>query len=278
MNRLWYLADKVAQQLRRRARFSQDGPIDVEALAHALHVDVRPADILEDGQFVPRQRGGLVLYRSNRPRPRVRFTIAHELVHLALRDPTIGGPAAAQAVAHDGFTSVERLCDCGAAALLMPHWWMRDTFGPEAWQRDPSLGLVLKVARTAAVSPAAAFLRLQAVFAWRRVFLSWTRARSDWLMSSEVGTFVPASDVPRLGDSLGDFLGRVYAHGAARLGSADGTPDAFWDSMPVFHPTCSAFLPAEIAVSCRIPTVMVMIDPKAEPTVMAQEGRDALPF
>ena len=174
MTRLWYLADKVAQQLRRQGRFPQDGPIDVHALARSLHVDVQQAAISQDGQFLPRERGGLVLYRSDQPRQRIRFTIAHELIHFALRDHTIGGRPAAQAVADDAFRSVERLCDCAAAALLMPHRWIIDTYGREA-SIAPSLSLVLRVAQAAGVSPAAAFLRLQGLFAWRRVLVSWSR-------------------------------------------------------------------------------------------------------
>jgi uncharacterized protein DUF955 len=269
VSQLWHRAEEVAQQLRRQGRFAQNGPIDVEALAAALHVDVQPADIPEDGRFVPRPRGGLVLYRRNQPPQRVRFTIAHELIHLALRDPAVGGSAASHAVARGGFRSVERLCDCGGAALLMPRSWVLKTYGREASRQDASLGLVLHVARSAFVSPAAAFLRLQSLFAWHRVLMSWRRERRKWLMSSEVGTFVPASAVPRLGDSLDHFLHRAYARGAARMGLGNEALGVFEDFLPVFHPTYDAFLPTEVVVSGRTGSVSVMIDPAAEPIVVA---------
>jgi len=74
-----------------------------------------------DAALFPTRLGWLVLYNPNRPRARVVFTIAHEITHTffpnslkGARFRSITNPDSREA------NELERLCDLGAAELVMP--------------------------------------------------------------------------------------------------------------------------------------------------------------
>lgn len=190
MKRQTYLADKLADAIRDHAGAPRGGPIDVAAVAEQIPgVLVVPSTMRADGQLIPHEGLWTIRVNADQPRERQRFTIAHELAHLALRDPGIGGQAARNAAA--GFSSHERLCDMTAAALLMPHWWTRDWYtqrSPDARMADA--GLVAAFAGASGASYPAAFVRLQATFSWQAQLSAWVRDdRARWLPSTEVGHF-----------------------------------------------------------------------------------------
>ena len=92
MKRQWYLADKLAEHIRRRAKFPPSEPLDITTLARAypFQADTQPAPIEADGDLLVTPSGPVIRYRRDHPRQRQRFTIAHELTHLVLQNPALG--------------------------------------------------------------------------------------------------------------------------------------------------------------------------------------------
>jgi Zn-dependent peptidase ImmA (M78 family) len=108
-------------------------PVDVVALARRCGALVTSADILEDaisGFLVEMPNGPLIVYNSEHPHGRQRFTVAHELGHLLLghleefhidisaRDAPEDRPG------HD--PAQETQANLFAANLLMPAEWVRE--------------------------------------------------------------------------------------------------------------------------------------------------------
>lgn len=136
-------------------------PIDVFGLASARGikvVEVEPRDW--DGRVYVVPDGRLVIeVHSGHPLARQRFTVAHELAHTAFPgfvadrryrvDEDLAGAAFARNRSEE-----ERLCDWGAAELLMPDdlTW--------SYRADQGLRAVEKLARDAKVSLEAAGVRL----------------------------------------------------------------------------------------------------------------------
>jgi Zn-dependent peptidase ImmA (M78 family) len=209
MSRLWALAESLAEQIRRQADNTVRGQarthpggaaysVDVRNMAEALGAVVYDrADLVEDGLLVPSPRGWQILVSRSAPRARARFTIAHELVHLALREPHIGGQAALAATAPGhGFRSVERLCDCAGAALLLP---ARTTSALDRRAvAELGRGHLLRtryVAAETSTSLSAAFIRLHGLRSWTSVLLQWRRGRRGWLVQTEMGLGAAFPDV-----------------------------------------------------------------------------------
>src|SRR5277367_4394872 len=74
-----------------------------------------------DAAVYPTGSGWTILYNPNRPRPRIVFTVAHEIIHTLFpnsargaRFRSITNPDSREA------NELERLCDLGAAELVMP--------------------------------------------------------------------------------------------------------------------------------------------------------------
>lgn len=145
-----------------RAEAGQDKlAIDVEGLA-----SVRGIRVIEsrggswDGRvYVDERRRPTIEVAASHPLPRRRFTVAHELVHTAFPgferdrryrvDEDLGAAVFARSRSEE-----ERLCDWGAALLLMPDeliW---------SYRADQGLRAVEKLARDAKVSLEAAASRL----------------------------------------------------------------------------------------------------------------------
>jgi hypothetical protein len=74
-----------------------------------------------DAALFPTPSGLKVLYNPNRPKPRVVFTIAHEVIHTFFPNSTSG--TRFRSITHPDSreaNELERLCDLGAAELVMP--------------------------------------------------------------------------------------------------------------------------------------------------------------
>ncbi len=181
------LAERLASAVvEARPRFGRP-PVDVEALARELGVEsITSAAMLEDGRL--EQRGGhtWMLVRGDVWPARRRFTIAHELGHLLLRD------AWQEFVAHRTWPTgdrdwsgarEERLCDAFAAALLLPQPWMRREFG----LKSQSLETLQTLADTGKVSLAAGILRLRQVLGWKSSLLRWRRGDQGWQLAAATG-------------------------------------------------------------------------------------------
>ncbi len=101
-------------------------PFDPLVLGRLLGLEIRPRDDLADAQVVVTVGGGLrIEFNPNRPRGRLRYSIAHEIGHTLFSDvaaqtrhrtPT----GAIEEVADDDEWQLELLCNVAASELLVP--------------------------------------------------------------------------------------------------------------------------------------------------------------
>lgn len=96
-------------------------PFDPIKLAERVHVPVAPTQDVPDARTVPSGAKILIEFNPTKSRGRVRFSIAHEIVHTFF-------PDCAERVRHRGVHSgaiaddwqLEMLCNVGAAEIIMP--------------------------------------------------------------------------------------------------------------------------------------------------------------
>lgn len=96
-------------------------PFDPRELATYAKIPVVPRDDIVDARTVPSGPGICIEFNPNRPRARVRYSIAHELAHTLF-------PDCADRIRHRGLqgsayhqdVQLETLCNIGAAEILMP--------------------------------------------------------------------------------------------------------------------------------------------------------------
>lgn len=97
-------------------------PFDPFDLAAHLDIPVVPREDIRDARTVPAAPGKVTIeFNPNRPRARVRYSIAHELAHTLFPDcvERIQNRAVrAEMTRHDA--ELELLCNVGAAEFLMP--------------------------------------------------------------------------------------------------------------------------------------------------------------
>ena len=120
-----------------------------------------------DGRIVltPDGERKTIYLRKHNPRPRVRFTLAHEITHAELHFPQnqLGDLSACRTSEHhrDGRRNLlEREADFGAAALLMP-LWMLDRHLPYRIKRQYPDAVVREMARLFRVSETAMRIQLK---------------------------------------------------------------------------------------------------------------------
>ena len=97
-------------------------PFDPIRLADILGLRVRPSADIKDARTVPIGRTGAVIeFNPNRPRGRVRFSIAHEIAHTFFEDysDAIRYRGHVDIHRHDSW-QLEMLCNIAAAELIMP--------------------------------------------------------------------------------------------------------------------------------------------------------------
>ncbi|MCU1530097.1 MAG: hypothetical protein JWP75_3860, partial [Frondihabitans sp.] len=100
-------------------------PVDVFALAAGIGIGLVPKDDLIDAQIAAHGSDLIIEYNPNRPRGRLRFSIAHEIAHSRFGDvadqPRHRTAAGSVAGANDTDDwELELLCDVVAADLLLP--------------------------------------------------------------------------------------------------------------------------------------------------------------
>ena len=124
-----------------------------------------------DGYIEPHGRsyseGFTMLVKKNQPQSRVRFTIAHEICHTFFYEivPEL------KFVSHQTDPAEERLCNIGAAALLMPN----DDVVRATRKVTPSMVVLEQLAERYGVSLEAMFLRLRRLAHWKCELLIWHR-------------------------------------------------------------------------------------------------------
>lgn len=149
-------------------------PFDVETLAQQLGVSsIKHVDLVEDGRLERVDGHSQILIRAGISAERARFTIAHELAHLILSEPSSDLIARRHKIGHD---QEERFCEDFAAALLLPRDWVRGI----ASGRPRSLHTLRIIAGRSNTSLAAACVRLNEVAEWQRTLLHWRLANGRW--------------------------------------------------------------------------------------------------
>lgn len=148
----------------------------VKVFEIASRIGARTIDeesLVEDGRVEDSHRSTLILLRTDKNDERRRFTLAHELGHLVLADPSVLN-LARQTLGVETF-DIERMCNYFAAELLMPGRWLRDQFQ----DRPERLAVIDDLAQRAEVSVSAAANRLRSVLGWRSTLLYFQRRR-EW--------------------------------------------------------------------------------------------------
>jgi Zn-dependent peptidase ImmA (M78 family) len=163
-------------------------PFDPFVLAEVLHIAVVPNSEIVDARTVPLRSNRLQIeYNPNRPRARIRYSIAHEIAHTFFPDcaERIRNRTARHEYSPDEW-EVEMLCNLGAAELLMP----TGSLG-ELKERAVSIHDILDLRKQFEVSVESVLLRLIRVtqqpylmFAASRNLPSSARYGVDYSMSS----------------------------------------------------------------------------------------------
>lgn len=120
-------ARKLLKTLREFPGVPTDPFERLRILASLKGIKIFPMDVerqrreSRDAVLVPTETGRMLLYNPNRPRTRTLFTLAHEISHTFFPNSDTGArfraicdPSSREA------NELERLCDCGAAELVMP--------------------------------------------------------------------------------------------------------------------------------------------------------------
>ena len=160
---------------RLRRRYRGDGVLDDRMRFYLLNRQIVSARIVEHldcsaalepigSRYV---HGFNVLLTQQGNRNRLRFTLAHEICHTFFYEyaPEI------KFIPHEIDPMEERLCDFGAAELLMPSSAVQKS----AAQRPVCIESLRILAEQFSVSAAAMFLRLRSLRLWNCVFSEWHR-------------------------------------------------------------------------------------------------------
>jgi len=175
-------------------------PVDLHRIAdHLGVVAVQVSPMREDGRTTWSGGRPVIDLRGDRPSPRMRFTLAHELAHVMLaRDRS-------RPVKRTASLTPEReetLCDWIAAALLMPRVWV----APYAMRDALSLSVVRLVAGRAEVSLAAAAVRIAEVGRRTCVLLRWKDSGARWVLAGRAGVPRYMSGYLELGEPTQDLM------------------------------------------------------------------------
>lgn len=134
-------------------------PFDPIALADILKIEIVPSADVKDARTVPGgsgRRGLRIEFNPNRPRGRMRYSIAHEIAHTFFAD-------CVDRVRHRGFHrasvddewQLETLCNVAAAEILMPVAPMREDIDDDIGVED-----ILQLSRKYDASVEAILIRI----------------------------------------------------------------------------------------------------------------------
>lgn len=203
-------------------------PVDVFALAAGRGIGLKPTHDLADAQIVPADDGLSIAYNPNRPRGRLRFSIAHEIAHALFPDVadqprhrTSSGSV--EGIAEGDDWELELICDVIAAELLLPEQAVSGILNV-----DPDIDFLMEIRRRWDVSTEALLRRVTSasprplilVAASRPGNGSETAIRLDYAVRSATATNV----LPELGhgsilDDIEPML-KCAAIGQTNRGSA----------------------------------------------------------
>jgi len=191
-------------------------PFDPLQLADILGIPVVPLEEVEDARLVHRQRRPRIEFNPNRNPDRVRFSIAHELAHLAFPDAAekVRYRAHGEHARRDDW-QVELLCNLGAAELLMP----TGSF-PELGEGDLEIEDLMHLRSQFMVSAESALLRAIRTTDHPAAFFAAARydGRPDFRIDYVVGSRSWNPDLPEVAIAKASPLARCTAVGYTAKG------------------------------------------------------------
>jgi Zn-dependent peptidase ImmA (M78 family) len=152
-------------------------PANLDLIAKNLGVvSITREPIALDGLLVLEEAGYSIKIRAEHPPARQRFTIAHELGHLIVREAGNLAPPTMQAqICAPGARSAweEELCDYAAGQLLIPDDWAWEFLG----DREPSFSTIAEMAKLCETSLEVAARRVVEQPRWKCRIVWWTLER-----------------------------------------------------------------------------------------------------
>ncbi len=203
-----------------RSGWDSTRALDVEAFAKTRGLIVEYRVLHVDALLNVSAGGYVAVVNSSASPARRRFSIAHEIGHLEIARTTKLAVAMEHGLLESEAerTSVERLCDTFAAALLMP----RDAWRSRLLEGGLSWGHLNYLARLYGVSFWAAAARVFEIDIWHGAVVVWEWRAGD----ADEGELWPCRAVSNIGLRLGDL------RPAALPGrpSDRGAPQVAWES------------------------------------------------
>jgi Zn-dependent peptidase ImmA (M78 family) len=193
-------AEEVASGLRDLVQVRPNDRLNLHAVARSLGVfAISFVPLTVDGRVESTPEGAHIRIRENMSDTRKRFTLAHELAHLALGH--VGTRSRSTELAAE---REERLCDAIAAALLMPRPLV------ESWlaNREPTVDGLIEMASNAGVSRHALVRRVNEVAHRTCLLIQFRRTKDYWVALPETFGRVPVTGPrrPRLSKSANMVL------------------------------------------------------------------------
>ncbi len=134
-------------------------PFDPLGIADLLNIKVIPTGDVRDARTVPCDGNIRIEYNPNRPRGRMRYSLAHEIAHTFFPDASeqIRNRTSRQDLVGDDW-QLEALCNIAAAEILMPIGTLTDFSAP-----DLAIEKLLDLRKRFDVSTEALFIRAASV-------------------------------------------------------------------------------------------------------------------
>ncbi len=174
--------------LRREAGINDEPPVDLSAILQRFGAPAPKCVTLpgQQGLLLDPELGLILIEERDRP-ARQRFTIAHELLEMLFATMPTRPDAHGRNVGNFPHWTKERLCNIGAAELLMP----AATFLPRAQQFGVSFDTARALAIEYEVSLAASLIRMATIGPGRHAVVLWRMKNK----SSEIKNQVPENQL-----------------------------------------------------------------------------------
>lgn len=180
--------ERYAVFLRDETGIGNEPPIDLGAILRRFGIPSPKYVTLpgQQGLLLDPEKGLILIEESDRP-SRQRFTEAHELLEMLFTALPTRPDAHGRNVGNFSHWTKERLCDAGAAELLMP----KATFLPFVQQLGVSFDTARTLAEKYQVSLAASLIRMVSIAPGRHAVVSWRMKNKP----SEIKNQVPKSQL-----------------------------------------------------------------------------------
>jgi hypothetical protein len=226
-------------------------PFDPFELAALRGIDCAATESVPEARVVPRTRAMVIEFNPNRPRRRVRFSVAHEIAHTLFPDcaDLARNRLGDRDDPGDGW-QLEMLCNLAASEFLMP---TGDDLGPEA---EPTVDNLIALQTKFDVSMEAIAIRLAHVTSLPCTILVAARVDETDLSQGFRVDYALSSRSSRLSLQAGSILrGQVFCDCTAVGYTSKGTERLFPGEAPLYlecvglSPYRGSALPRVLAVA-----------------------------